>query len=82
MSISFCPFNPDTQPSVCPTLRLAVVEGMGRGMGMAPAGVSIVSLVVEVREKGMGMAPAGVPIASLVVEVMGRGMGMAPGVIP
>ena len=82
MSISFCPFNPDTQPSVCPTLRLAVVEGMGRGMGMAPAGVSIVSLVVEVMGRGMGMAQAGMPIASLVVEGMGRGMGMASGGMP
>lgn len=68
-------------PSALPYVSL-VVEGMGRGMGMAPAGVPIASRVAEVLGKGMGMAPAGVPIASLAVEVMGRGTGLAPGVMP
>lgn len=68
-------------PSALPYVSL-VMEGMGRGMGMAPVDVPIVSLVVEVMERGMGMDPAGVPIASRVVEVMGRGMGMASGGMP
>ena len=68
-------------PSALPYVSL-VVEGMGRGMGMAPADVPYASLVVGVMGVGMGMAPAGVPIASLVVEVMERGMGMAPRVMP
>lgn len=68
-------------PSALPYVSL-VMEGMGRGMGMAPVDVPIVSLVVEVMERGMGMDPAGVPIASRVVEVMGRGMGMSPRVMP
>lgn len=68
-------------PSALPYVSL-VMEGMGRGMGMAPVDVPIVSLVVEVMERGMGMDSAGVPIASRVVEVMGRGMGMASGGMP
>ena len=43
---------------------------MEKGMGVAPAGVPIASLVVEVLGKGMGMAPVDVPIASLAAEVM------------
>lgn len=79
----FLPFPNQTPnpPSALPYVSL-VVEGMGRGMGMAPVDVPIVSLVVEVMERGMGMDPAGVPIASRVVEVMGRGMGMASGGMP
>lgn len=68
-------------PSALPHASL-VVEVMGVGMGMDPAGVSIASRVVEVLGRGMGMAPAGMPIASLVAEVLGRGMGMASGVMP
>ena len=62
LSISFCPFNPDTQPSVCPTLRLAVVEVMEREMGVAPGDMPLVSRGVEVMGRGMGMAQAGMPI--------------------
>lgn len=47
-------------PSALPYVS-RVVEGMGRGMGMAPVDVPIVSLVVEVMGVGMGMAPAGMP---------------------
>lgn len=59
----FLPFpNLTPNPPSALTYASLVVEGMGRGMGMAPAGVSIVSLVVEVLEGGMGMAQAGMPI--------------------
>ena len=47
-------------PSALPYVSL-VMEGMGRGMGMAPVDVPIVSLVVEVMERGMGMASGGMP---------------------
>lgn len=79
----FLPFPNQTPnpPSALPYASL-VVEVMEKGMGMAPAGVSIVSLVVEGMRRGMGMAPAGVSIVSLVVQVMERGMGMAPAGMP
>lgn len=48
-------------PSALPYVSLGV-EGMGRGMGMAPADVPYASLVVGVMGVGMGMAPAGYAI--------------------
>ena len=42
-------------PSALPYVSL-VVEGMGRGMGVAPGVMPFVSLVVEVMGRGMGMA--------------------------
>lgn len=80
--IGFCPFKPDAQPSICPTLYLAGGGGDGKGDGVASGVMPFVSLAAEVLGRGMGMAPAGVPIASLVVEGMRRGMGMASGVMP
>lgn len=74
----FLPFpnlTPDP-PSNLPYTSL-VMEGMERGMGMAPGGMPFVSLVVEVMGRGMGMVSGVMPYASLVVEVMERGMGMA-----
>ena len=79
----FLPFpNLTPNPPSALTYASLVVEGMGRGMGKAPAGVSIVSLVVEVMGRGMGMAPAVMSFVSLLVGVLGRGMGVAPGVMP
>lgn len=75
----FLPFPNLTpnHPSNLPYTSL-VMEGMGRGMGMATGAMSYASLVVEVIERGLGMALGVLSIASLAVEVMGRGMGMAP----
>ena len=58
----FLPFPNLTSnpPSALPHASL-VVEGMGRGMGSAPAVMSFVSLVVEVMGRGMGMASGGMP---------------------
>ena len=36
--IGFCPFKPDTQPSVCPTLCLAGGGGDGKGEGDGSGG--------------------------------------------
>ena len=47
-------------PSALPYVSL-VVEGMGRGMGVAPRVMPFVSLVVEVMGRGMGMASGGMP---------------------
>lgn len=47
-------------PSALPYVSL-VVEVMGRGMGMAPAGVSHAPRVVEGMGRGMGMAPGVMP---------------------
>lgn len=68
-------------PSALPYVSL-VMEGMGRGMGMAPAVESHASLVAEGMGRGMGSAPAVMSFVSLLVGVLGRGMGMAPGVMP
>ena len=79
----FLPFPNLTSnpPSALPHASL-VVEVMGRGMGMAQAGVPIASLVVEGMGRGMGVAPAVMSFVSLLVEGMGRGMGMASGGMP
>lgn len=74
--------NLTPNPPSALTYASLVAEVMGRGMGMALAGVPIASLVVEVLGKGMGMAPVDVPIVSLVVEGMERGMGMAQAGMP
>lgn len=47
-------------PSALPYVS-RVVEGMGRGMGAAPAVMSFVSLLVGVLGGGMGMAPGVMP---------------------
>lgn len=47
-------------PSALPYASL-VVEGLGRGMGMALEGVPIVSLAVEGMGRGMGMASGVMP---------------------
>lgn len=58
----FLPFPNQTPnpPSALPYASL-VVEGMERGMGMAPGIMPFVSLVVEVMGMGMGMASGVMP---------------------
>lgn len=58
----FLPFSNLTPnpPSALPYVS-RVVEGMGRGMGMAPGVMTYVSRVVEVMGRGMGMASGVMP---------------------
>lgn len=58
----FLPF-PNLTPNPPSALPYSsrVVEVMGRGMGMAPAGVSHAPRVVEGMGRGMGMAPGVMP---------------------
>ena len=39
--IGFCPFKPDTQPSICPTLCCAGGGGDGKGNGVGSGGYVI-----------------------------------------
>ena len=58
----FLPFpNLTPNPPSALTYVSRVVEGMGRGMGVAPRVMPFVSLVVEVMGRGMGMASGGMP---------------------
>lgn len=74
----FLPFSNLTPnpPSALPYASL-VVEGLERGMGMAPEGVPIASRVAGLMGRGLGMALGVMTYASLVAGVMGRGMGIA-----
>ena len=58
----FLPFpNLTPNPPSALTYVSLVVEGMGRGKGMAPAVMSFVSLLVGVLGRGMGVAPGVMP---------------------
>ena len=57
--IGFCPFKPDTQPSICPTLYLAGGGGDGKGDGGGFGGYAICLAGGGGDEKGDGDGSGG-----------------------